>query len=152
MTENVRREGFTEPRERIIGGVVRDLLELDLSAFQGRDDYADTLANTQAKANARSAQTLRQSKPGASPISDARRADRLRAGRTVITAAEVKARKTNGPINKAATKPVSRLQLQAEPSRNVRTDAARVSCKERPKNNKGSGGSRAFVPWCDRKR
>lgn len=26
------------------------------------------------------------------------------------------------------------------------------TCKERPKNNRGHGGSRAFVPWCDKKR
>lgn len=26
------------------------------------------------------------------------------------------------------------------------------TCKERPKNNRGNGGSRRFVPWCDRKK
>lgn len=25
-----------------------------------------------------------------------------------------------------------------------------ITCKSRPKKNKGSGGSRAFVPWCKR--
>lgn len=26
------------------------------------------------------------------------------------------------------------------------------TCKERPKNNRGDGGSRAFVPWCGRRK
>lgn len=26
------------------------------------------------------------------------------------------------------------------------------TCKPRPTSNKGSGGSRGFIPWCDRKR
>lgn len=34
--------------------------------------------------------------------------------------------------------------------RALREDAAH--CKARPTQNKGSGGSRDFVPWCDRKR
>lgn len=35
---------------------------------------------------------------------------------------------------------------QAKPSRDERLESPR--CKPRPVSNKGSGGSRAFVPWC----
>lgn len=38
---------------------------------------------------------------------------------------------------------------QAKPSRSERLESPR--CKPRPKSNKGGGGSRAFVPWCDRR-
>lgn len=41
--------------------------------------------------------------------------------------------------------------LQAEPSRDVRKERLPGSCKERPKQNKGSGKGRAFVPWCSRR-
>lgn len=31
------------------------------------------------------------------------------------------------------------------------TRKERLTCKARPENSKGNGGSRPFVPWCDRK-
>lgn len=39
-----------------------------------------------------------------------------------------------------------------EKSPNKVRDEKGPTCKARPKNNKGSGGSRDFIPWCDKKR
>lgn len=60
--------------------------------------------------------------------------------------------------------PLSRLQLSqfAEPQKRperVEPEPLRLddpkreapTCKARPERSKGSGGSRAFVPWCNRK-
>lgn len=36
--------------------------------------------------------------------------------------------------------------------RKERREDDRPICKERPKDNRGSGGSRAFIPWCRKHR
>jgi len=40
--------------------------------------------------------------------------------------------------------------LQAKPSPEARKEKTRDNCKQRPQETKGSGRSRAFVPWCKR--
>lgn len=42
----------------------------------------------------------------------------------------------------------AKRSLVREPEKRTNTN----TCKARPNSNKGSGGSRAFVPWCDRKK
>lgn len=57
-----------------------------------------------------------------------------------------------GPAESARTKKdkVKTEPLEKSPDK-VREDMG-PTCKPRPRHNKGNGGSRAFVPWCDRKR
>ena len=51
---------------------------------------------------------------------------------------------------KITAKPVVSHEVRSP----ARVERVRSTCKERPRDNKpkGGGGSRAYVPWCDRKR
>lgn len=40
---------------------------------------------------------------------------------------------------------------QGSHSQKVRDENRGPTCKSRPKNNRGNGGSRAYIPWCDKK-
>jgi hypothetical protein len=56
---------------------------------------------------------------------------------------------TKAPSLLKAAKTPARREVMHE-IRTARIDTPR--CKQRPKDNRGNGGSRAFIPWCDRKR
>lgn len=57
------------------------------------------------------------------------------------------------PVTKLrATKPLTATVSHApERSHNDVRDMDSKRCKERPTHNKGSGGSKAFVPWCEKR-
>jgi len=60
--------------------------------------------------------------------------------------------KTVQPLRppKTAVKKAARLPGVQDPARKAEVMRGPLNCKPRPKRNKrkGSGGSRAFVPWC----
>ncbi|AXH76270.1 MAG: hypothetical protein [Microviridae sp.] len=55
------------------------------------------------------------------------------------------ARKELTPARSDFTVPKARF---IEPLKDRVIEDERPICKERPKSNRGSGGSRAFIPWC----
>jgi hypothetical protein len=54
------------------------------------------------------------------------------------------------------TRPNTKTGMAKEPDTRKSPNQEKVrdnpTCKERPASNRGSGGSRAYVPWCDKKR
>lgn len=141
------------PINRGMPSIYADLLDIDMSAFRASDDRAPSSsgANRPGDNLARPGRIIeRRYNPDATGPS--RRTERLPVKGLIKPAAQITTAQTIKPNLVNAVSPASKLQLQAMPSPKVRTEASRETCKPRPKNNKGSGGSRAFVPWCDRKR
>lgn len=93
------------------------------------------------------------SRRSAAPVLDAPRVVRKFASAQPLTARV--ARPLAAPVDPARERNLSLdanrkdVVKQAKPSRTERLESPR--CKPRPKSNKGGGGSRAFVPWCDRR-
>lgn len=52
----------------------------------------------------------------------------------------------------AVTQPARPDHLQTDKASVTRKEPAREHCKQRPTKTKGNGGSRSYVPWCDRRR
>lgn len=140
-------------------------LDLDLSAFNVREpasvrEAGDTVYRGATPAKVTSSRNnQRPATLGARAAT--RQAERI-AERRRVTALLAPAQslakrwepvKPERPIQKAAT--VNKRHLQGESlSTPSRKDAMRGGghCKERPEKTRGSGTSRKFVPWCDRKR
>lgn len=93
------------------------------------------------------------SRRSAAPVLDAPRVVRKFASAQPLTARV--ARPLSAPVDPARERNLSLdvnrkdVVKQAKPSRSERLESPR--CKPRPKSNRGGGGSRAFVPWCDRR-
>ena len=56
------------------------------------------------------------------------------------------------PVRPKQQKGAKPDHLQTQSSLKERKERLHDSCKERPRHNKGAGGSRAYVPWCSRRR
>lgn len=126
--------------------------DLDLSAFEVREEY-EPGNYTNPAFLARPQETRRPG--GASSVQTRKREalngfSRLAASRAAEKKAKLVAQaKAVGQTQVKSAKPA---HLQAEPSPQARKERMRETCKERPDaRKKGSGKSRAFVPWCSRR-
>lgn len=137
-----------------------ELPELDLSAFEPTDNIASAF-------DIAPAQLLRPAQfysPGAgrdrvaeapraklaTPKLLARTQAKQQPGRAAILPVRKPGFTNTALVNQSLTARTD--HLQAKPSEK-RKERSRENCKQRPEPKKsGSGSSRAFVPWCDRKR
>lgn len=122
---------------------------LDLSAFEVRDEPVGfgyvppvaSLARPQEMRRPGAAGSMQSRKQDEPSRSDQRRVSKAHALR--VSQRE----KYVGPNQVKTAKP----EHLHESSATLRKERLRETCKERPKVNKGSGGSRKFVPWCSRR-
>lgn len=127
-------------------------IDLDLSAFEVREEYEPGNYNNPAFL-ARPQETRR---PGAASSLQTRKRNSVQEfSRLALNrAAQEKAKRVAQAkaVGQTQVKSAKPAHLQAEPSPQARKERMRETCKERPDaRKKGSGKSRAFVPWCSRR-
>lgn len=125
-----------------------EMVELDLSAFEPESRY-DALREVAARSD-----DIRRPGRVISSQSRARpQAGSVGAQHRYKTVAEKPKRASDlAEAGGLAEKPARPEHLHAQRSPEARKEKSRANCKERPTPTKGSGRSRKFIPWCDRKR
>lgn len=164
-TQLVRTVSRNTNRDRADYGVTT--FDLDLSAFQPqREDYRDALpatpqylrpAASYQKGRPRSVQGDSATRADSASTLLARPQDTRQPG--VPSSLQTRRLLRPGPARITKMAPPKQSQLTARPdhlpaqrSATQRKEKSRDNCKQRPEPTKsrGAGGSRKFVPWCDR--
>lgn len=60
------------------------------------------------------------------------------------------ARKVRAPVDPVLSE-AKRPEIRKERPLSLDETRRGATCKGKPRDSRGSGGSRAFIPWCDRK-
>lgn len=132
---------------------------LDLSAFEGRDEYRPDrpLAAVQDILRPGRTSSMQNRKRDDAPSKRALERAANRQARKIIepsrmALADLQERRERERQKASAVQTANRDHLQDKRPSETRKEPVREHCKQRPTKTKGNGGSRSFVPWCDRKR